>query len=119
MTTATPLTAQDEKTWIPLAHYSGVLSFVGPLIVLLVQKNRSAAVEREAKESLNAQITVALAALVLYTLGGVLAFVLVGFVFLLVAPLVQLAGVVLAIIAGVKAGQTGTFRYPLTLRLLK
>ncbi|WP_368497504.1 DUF4870 domain-containing protein [Herbiconiux sp. A18JL235] len=74
MTTATPLTAQDEKTWIPL---------------------------------------------VLYTLGGVLAFVLVGFALLFLAPLVQLAGVVLAIVAGVKAGQAGTFRYPFVLRFLK
>ncbi len=116
---AVPLTAEEETRWVLLAHLSGLLSFVGPLIVLLVFRDRSDAVDREAKEALNAQITYAGAALALYVLGAALALVLVGFVFILLAGLVQLAALVLAIVAAVRVNGGGRFRYPLVLRLVK
>jgi uncharacterized Tic20 family protein len=114
-----PLTAADERRWIMLAHLGGLLSFIGPLIVWLVYRDRSDAVERESKEALNAQITYAAAALALYVLGGVLAIVLVGFVFLIAAMAVQLAALILAIVAAVRANSSGTYRYPLVVRLVK
>lgn len=116
---AVPLTAEEETRWVLLAHLSGLLSFVGPLVVLLVFRDRSDAVDREAKEALNAQITYAGAALALYVLGAALALVLVGFVFILLAGLVQLAALVLAIVAAVRVNGGGRFRYPLVLRLVK
>jgi uncharacterized Tic20 family protein len=115
----TPLTADEERRWVMLAHLSGLLSFVGPLIVWLIYRDRSDAVDREAKEALNAQITYAGAALALYVIGGLLALVLVGFVFIMAATTVQLAAFVIALVAAVRANDSGRFRYPLTYRFFK
>lgn len=115
----TPLTADEERRWIMLAHLGGLLSFVGPLIVWLIYRDRSDAVDREAKEALNAQITYAAAALALYVIGGILALVVIGFVIIIAASLVQLAAFIIAIVAGVRANTTGRYRYPLTFRFLK
>ncbi len=115
----TPLNAADERRWIMLAHLGGLLSFIGPLIVWLIYRDRSDAVDREAKEALNAQITYAAAALALYVVGGVLALVLIGFVFIIAATIVQLAAFIIAIVAAVRANTSGTYRYPLTFRFIK
>jgi uncharacterized Tic20 family protein len=49
----------------------------------------------------------------------VLAVVLVGFVFIIAASLVQLAALVFAIVGALRASATGGYRYPLTVRLVK
>jgi len=116
---ADALSESDEKTWVALSHFGGIFSFIGPLIVWLVYRERSARVGREAKEALNFQLTVALVATALYILGSVLALVVVGLVFIAIAPLVQIFGVVMAIVAGVKVGSSGTFRYPVTIRFIR
>ena len=116
---AAPLTGAEESRWIVLAHLGGLLSFVGPLIVWLVFRDRSDAVDREAKEALNAQITYAAAALALYVVGAVLAIVLIGVVFIIAATIVQLIALIIAIVAAVKSNTSGRYRYPLTYRFLK
>lgn len=116
---ASPLTAAEESRWSVLAHLSGLLSFVGPLVVWLVFRDRSDAVDREAKEALNAQITYAAAALALYIVGAVLAIVLIGVAFIIAASIVQLFALIIAIVAAVKANSSGRYRYPLTYRFLK
>lgn len=115
---AVPLSAHDEHRWTMLAHLSGLLSFIGPLIVWLVYRDRSDAVERESKEALNAQITLAAVALGLYLLGAVLTLVLVGFVFLLAAAIVQLVALIVAIVGAVRAGSAGRYRYPFAYRIV-
>lgn len=115
----TPLTAEEERRWILFAHLGGLLSFVGPLIVWLIFRDRSDAVDREAREALNAQITYAAAALALYILGAALAVVLIGFVFIVAATIVQIAGAVFAIVGAVRSNSTGLYRYPLILRFIK
>lgn len=114
-----PLSGLEERRWIVLAHLGGLLSFIGPLVVWLIYRDRSDAVEREAKEALNAQVTYAAAALALYVVGGALALVLIGFVFIIAAAIVQLIAFVLAIVAAVRSNTTGTYRYPLTYRFLQ
>jgi uncharacterized protein len=118
-TTPAPLSASEERTWTMLAHLSGLLSFVGPLVVLLVFKDRSAAVAREAKESLNLQIAAAAAFTVLMIVGTILTFVVVGVVLVMIAPLVLLAAAILAVVGAVVAQRTGTYRYPVNVRLVK
>lgn len=113
------LTPEEERTWTWAAHLSGLLGFLGPLIVWLMQKDRSPVVSREAKEALNFQITVAAITLIVFIGGTILSFVVIGLFILVVAPLIPLYGVVFAIVAAVRSNQTGTFRYPLTLRLVK
>ncbi|SDG68988.1 DUF4870 domain-containing protein [Microbacterium pygmaeum] len=113
------LSAADERTWTWIAHLSGLFAFVGPLVVWLMQKDKSPVVAREAKEALNFQITVAAVTTILFIAGTILSVVFVGLFILLITPLVPLVGVVFAVIGAVKSNQSGTFRYPLTLRLVK
>ncbi|MET0671998.1 MAG: DUF4870 domain-containing protein [Microbacterium pygmaeum] len=114
-----PLSPSEERTWTWMAHLSGLFAFVGPLVVWLVQKDKSPVVSREAKEALNFQITVAAITLAVFIAGTILSIAVIGLFVLMIAPLVPLYGVVFAIVAAVKSNQTGTFRYPLTVRLVK
>lgn len=112
------LSQQDERTWGMLAHISAilaaivVLSFLGPLVVLLVQGNKSPFVRRQAIEALNFQITTYIAAII----SLILIIVIVGF-FMLIA--VGIAWLVLTIMAGIAANNGQDYRYPVNIRLVK
>lgn len=112
------LSLQDERTWGMLAHISAILgaivalSFLGPLIVLLVQGNKSPFVRKQAVEALNFQITTYIAAIV----SAILIIVIIGF-FLLLA--VGIAWLVLTIMAGLAANRGEDYRYPFNIRLVK
>ncbi|MDR1076485.1 MAG: DUF4870 domain-containing protein [Xanthomonadaceae bacterium] len=106
--------SQDDRTMAMLAHLLGIISWVvGPLIVWLVNKDNPSKefVTDQAKEALNFQITIFIAAFI----SGILVAVIIG-IFLLTA--VSIYAVVFAIIAGVKANGGERYRYPLTLRLI-
>lgn len=114
----------EERQWALFAHLSALLGglvtshflglgcLIGPLIIWLVKKDTMPFVDDQAKEALNFNITVAIAAMVC----GVLMLVLIGFVLL---PLLALAWVVFIVIAAIKANEGEHYRYPLTLRLIK
>lgn len=112
------LSQQDERLWGMLAHISAilaaivVLSFLGPLVVLLVQGNKSQFVRRQAVEALNFQITTYIAAIV----SAILIIVVIGF-FMLFA--VGIAWLVFTIMAGVAANNGQDYRYPVNIRLVK
>jgi uncharacterized Tic20 family protein len=118
------LPSHDERQWALFAHLSALLGglltstflglgcLLGPLIIWLVKKDTMPFVDDQAKEALNFNITVAIAAMVC----GVLMFVLIGFVLL---PLLGLAWLVFTIIAAIKANEGERYRYPFTLRLIK
>ena len=99
-----------------LAAFAGFLvpfgTILGPLIVWLVKKNEYPFADDQGKESLNFQITVAIALLVCF----VLIFVLVGFLLL---PAVGIAALVFTIIGAVKANSGIRYRYPFAIRLIK
>lgn len=79
--------------------------FVGPLIVLVVTEDEF--VEENARNALNWQIMFT----VYMVVSFVLALALIGFVFLLILPLVD---VVLCIVAAIKASDGEAWKYPLT-----
>src|SRR3990170_4043150 len=112
------LSQQDERTWGMLAHISAILaaivglSFLGPLIVLLVQGPKSQFVRRQSIEALNFQITTYIAAII----SIILIFVLIGIILIAV---VIIGWLVLSILAGVAANRGEDYRSPLTLRLIK
>jgi len=87
------------------------LSFLGPLIVMVTQGNKSAWVRRQAVESLNFQLSMLIYAVV----SAVLILVLIG-IFLLIA--VGLAALIMPIIASVKVSNGEDYRYPLTIRMV-
>jgi uncharacterized Tic20 family protein len=106
------MSAQDEKTWSMLAHISGIfLSLLGSLIILLLYKDKSAVVERHAKEALNFQITLA----IVIAVSIPLCIILIGIPLTILAGL---AGVILPIIAGLKANDGEEYKYPYILRLV-
>jgi uncharacterized Tic20 family protein len=123
--TAEPPTVQptteltsEEKQWAMFCHLSALvtgflagMSFLGPLIIWLIKKDQSKFVDYHGKEALNFQLNV-----MLYVVVGIATICLVVGIFILIA--VGLYSLIMAIIAGVKAGSGEYYRYPLTLRMI-
>ena len=108
----------DDRTWGMLAHLSGLiasllggLTFLGPLIVMLIKKD-SPFVADQAKEALNFQLAVFVCGLI----AAVLVMCVIGLVLL---PIVAIGAVIYAIIAAVEANKGVYYRYPYTIRLIK
>jgi uncharacterized Tic20 family protein len=120
-TPGAPLSQSDDKLWASLAHFGGVLSFIPPLIIWLIFKDRGPLVNQEGKESLNFQITVAIAWVAYAIVGTILAFIpIIGAIIALILVLaIWAAQIIFPIIGGVKVNGGGTYRYPFALRLIK
>lgn len=100
----------DERTMAILSHILTLLfPILAPLIIYLVKKDDSPYAAEHAKESLNFQITMALACIAL-------AITIIG---LLLIWVVGLFALVCVIIATIKASENKMYRYPLTWRLIK
>jgi uncharacterized Tic20 family protein len=99
-----------------IAHLSSfvpVLGFIlGPLLIWLTWKDRSAFVASQAKEALNFNLTVALAAAVC----GALVLVGIGVPLLVMLFLGWLS---FTLVAAVRASEGIAYRYPVSLRLLR
>lgn len=112
-------TEKSDRTMGMICHLLALCGFVGipfgnilgPLIMWLVKKDESEFVNDQGKESLNFQITMTIAAIVL----GVLTCFLAG----LGALVVIIVDLVFVIIAAVKANGGERYRYPLTIRMIK
>lgn len=110
-----PLSDADGRTWAMLAHLSNILfAILGPLIIWLVFRERSAFVERQGKEALNFGITVFIAGLAL----GIVSVITLGIGSLLYIPL-GIVALVFAILAGLATNRGEDYRYPVSLRLVK
>lgn len=95
---------------------SGIGFFAGPLIVWLVKREEHPAIDAAGKDAVNFQLTMLLAGIV----AGILCITIIGLIVgIPLAIAVGIMVVVLPIIAGVKASNGQTFRYPLTVRFIK
>ncbi|MEI8235459.1 MAG: DUF4870 domain-containing protein [Verrucomicrobiota bacterium] len=110
---------QEERTWALAAHLSAFAGYSfpfghiwGPLIVWLVKRDSSAFVADQAKEALNAQISVTIYA----AIALLLLVVVIGLPLLL---LVLIGDVILIITAAMAANDGRPYRYPYILRLVK
>ncbi len=112
---------QEHRTMGMLTHLLALSGFVGvpfgsivgPLVIWLMKKDEVPFVDDQGKESLNFQITVLIAMIVLsptICLFGIGIILIMG---------VAVAAIVLTIIASVKANQGTWYRYPYTMRLIK
>ena len=117
---AKSLTKAQESTWGMAAHMSAVVGLLfplglilGPLAVWLFKRNESAFVDANGKEAINFQVTVLAAAFVIVILSAALKFLTVF------ALLLWLAGVGLAVYAGLQAKKGENFKYPIAFRFLK
>ena len=115
----TPLSPSDERMWGLLAHLSSLAGFIipfgniiGPVVVWQIQKDKSAFVDYHGKESVNFQITMAIA----YCVALLLIIVVIGVPLLIVLGLLN---VVFAVIAGIKANNGEYYTYPFSIRFIK
>ena len=107
--------SSEDRTMAMISHLSGILvSFVGPLIIWLMNKDKADKVwlNEQAKEALNFQITV----LIAWFAAGILAVIAIG---LLLMPVIWIGNLILCILAGMKCNEGVSYRYPFALRLIK
>jgi uncharacterized protein len=112
MSTEITVPTSDEKNIATVTHLGGtVFSFIPGLLVWILKKDDSAYIADQAKEALNFQITVLIAQFI----AGVLAIILIGFLFM---GIIWLLNVVFCIIAAISSSKGETYRYPFCLRLI-
>ena len=114
----------DERTWALLGHLSAFTAFIsgvgcvlGPLVIWLIKRDSLPFAADQAKEALNFNITMLLAALGLW----IITIATLGIGLLLTVPLglaLFVFWVVFTIIAAVNANNGIRYRYPMTLRLV-
>jgi len=118
--------SDDEKNMAIIAHASGIagvfagglIGFVGPLVVYLMNKDRSPYVETQAKEALNFQITLLLFGAML----AASAIISCGLLMIFIWPLAMvpmICQVVFGVLATLTVKDGKFYRYPLTVRLLQ
>jgi uncharacterized protein len=111
---------ETERTWGMLAHLSALAGLVmpligivlGPLVVLLVRHDRSPFIEAHAKEALNFNITVLIAAVCCFILMLV-------FIGILLGAALFIAWLVMTLVAAIKASEGVIYHYPFALRFVK
>lgn len=112
--------SETERTWGMLAHLAALFGLVapivgnvaGPWLLWLLKRDESAFVGEQARESLNFNITVSLAAIpcllaVLVLIGVVLCLVLL------------IAWITLTLTAAIRASEGVHYHYPFALRFVK
>ena len=110
---------ETDKQMAMFAHLGNIVSFIVPLIIWLVGKEKGRLTNSEGKEALNFGIMLAISYTVAVVLGTVLSFVGIGFLIYLLMPLIGVFGLIYAIIAGMHVNNTGTpYRYPINMRLI-
>jgi uncharacterized Tic20 family protein len=109
---------RNERTMVMLCHLLGLSGYIvpfghliGPLVVWLVKKDESVAVDIAGRESVNFAITITIVGIV----GFVLVFFGIGICILLVLPVLHAVPI---IIAAIKASDGRQWRYPVNIRLV-
>ena len=111
---------ENERTWGMLAHLSALAGLVlpmigivlGPLAVWLARRDQSAFVTAHAKEALNFNITVLLAAVMCMLLMLV-------FIGILLGTALYVAWLVMTLVAAIRASEGAIYHYPFALRFVK
>jgi uncharacterized Tic20 family protein len=113
MTEEVAKSENDQRQWAMFCHLSGLLGFIGPLVLWLLKKDEMPVVDSNGKEALNFQLTIFIA----YVIAGALTFVLIGF---FLYPVILLVWLILTIMASVKANSGElNYKYPFAIRLIK
>jgi len=107
------LSPADEKMWSILTHVGAIFFYwVVPLVAFLVLKDRGPFVRWHTRQALNLHITLAIA----YLVGFVLSLVLVGYLVLLTAGILQ---VIFGIVAAVAANRGEFYRIPIAIDFVR
>ena len=114
---AVPMSPADQRTWAVFSHLSPflaaivALSFLGPLIMYIIFKDRGAFIRHHSAEALNFQLTMWIGLLISFPLM----LVLIGFV---TAAAIGIAMLVCHILGAVAASNGQDYRYPFTIRFV-
>jgi len=112
-----PMSPADGRNWAIAAHLSAFLaafvavSFLGPLIIYLVFKDRGPFIRHHSAEALNFQLTMWIGLLISF----VLMLVIIGF---FTAAAIGVAMLICHILGAVAASEGRDFRYPFTIRFV-
>jgi uncharacterized protein len=116
--TGSPAPTADERMWGMLAHLSApvaallsvtTLSFLGPLLVLVLKGKESVWIEEHAKRALNFHIVTCA---VVWVCGATC--------FLIpVAIGVSVIGALFSVLAGLRANEGLVYRYPIDVKIVK
>jgi uncharacterized Tic20 family protein len=109
----------NEKQWVLISHLSGFAGYIfplghllGPLLIWLLKKEQSAAVEEHAREALNFQISIS----IYFLIASILIVAVIG---LALIPILIIVQIVLMIKAALEADRGGFYTYPITIRFIK
>ncbi len=93
--------------WSLFAHIGGLLTtFIVPLVIYLIYKDRDPFIRRHAAQALNFQIIIAIA----YFVSSLLIFVVIGFI---TYPLAFIISVIFSIMAAMAANKGEEYTYPM------
>ncbi len=117
---AAPLSEAEDKQWASFAHFGNILSFVAPLIIWLIFKERGTKTNVEGKEALNWGINVAGASVALLILSVITSFtIFLPLILGLLSWAVIIVNIIFAIMGGIKVNGGGSYRYPVNIRWIK
>ena len=111
---------REARKWAMICHLSALIGLLGngigfllaPLVIWLVKREDHPFIDEQGKEAVNFQITMFLALFV----SALLALVLIGFVLMVIIAFLM---IIFPIIGAIKASDGESYRYPLSLRLIK
>lgn len=116
----------QARTWNMWCHLSVLSAFIipfgnllGPFLVWQIKKHEFPSVEAHAKAALNFQLTILIALVLGAAIAFILAFVCVGYLLFPLLGLIGLCGIIVPIIAGVRANDGVDYKYPYTIEFLK
>ncbi len=110
---------KDARTWAMICHLSALVGYiliplgnlVVPAVIWMMKKDTHPFVDEQGKEALNFQISMTIYACIA-------AFLIIIVVGIIILPIIALTGLILTIVAGIKANDGVSYRYPFTIRLL-
>lgn len=113
------LSEGDARMWATFAHLGIVAGWIiplatvlVPLIIWLIQKDKSAFVDRHGRAALNFQLTMIIG----FVIGGILTLVYIGFFIIAALGVLDL---IFSIMAAVAANKGEEYKYPFSLELVK
>ena len=122
-----PMLETEARTWAMLVHLiaaiaaflsAGTLSWLAPLVIWLIFKDRSALVDHHGKQNLNLQLTVLVTGVGAVVLGLML--FVVGILFtLIIWGIYWLYAMIISIVAAVKANNGEYYSMPLIIPFLR
>ncbi len=111
-------TSKEERDWVTGVHAAALIGYfvpmawvLGPLVVWLLKKDESAAVDQHGRDVLNFQISM----VIFLAIAGVLSIILIGIPALIILGLVQLVATIMGVVS---ASQGKRFKYPWALKIL-